>query len=155
MERLSKNFTLREFERSDVATRLVIDNSVKSEEVRNNLQDLVDLILQPISDHFQLPVRINSGYRCPELNARVGGSETSQHMLGCAADIEIPGVSNYDLACWIRDEMLPYDQLILEFYTRGEPDSGWVHVSIAPKNARNRQEELTIGRNVNRKGLHR
>ena len=71
---------------------------------------------------------INSGYRGPDLNKAVGGSATSQHCKGQAVDIEVPGVANYDVAEWIKDN-LDFDQVILEFYTPGIPDSGWVHVS--------------------------
>jgi zinc D-Ala-D-Ala carboxypeptidase len=63
----------------------------------------------------------------------VGGSKTSDHCKGQAADIEIPGIANADLAVWIMDN-LTYTQLILEFYTPGVPDSGWVHVSYDPAN---------------------
>ena len=61
-------------------------------------------------------------------NASVGGSKTSDHCQGQAADIEIDGVANGDLAAWVRDN-LTFRQCILEFYTQGVPDSGWVHVS--------------------------
>jgi hypothetical protein len=89
--------------------------------------------LQPVRDHFQTGVKVNSGFRHPEVNARVGGSKTSDHCKGQAADIEIPGIANADLAVWIMDN-LTYTQLILEFYTPGVPDSGWVHVSYDPAN---------------------
>jgi zinc D-Ala-D-Ala carboxypeptidase len=62
------------------------------------------------------------------LNKAVGGSATSQHCKGEAVDMEVPGVPNYELAKWIQDN-LEFDQLILEFYTSGIPDSGWVHCS--------------------------
>jgi zinc D-Ala-D-Ala carboxypeptidase len=78
-------------------------------------------------------VKVNSGFRHPEVNAAVGGSRTSDHCKGLAADIEIPGVANAELAEWIRDN-LEYTQLILEYYTRGVPDSGWVHASFDPAN---------------------
>ena len=85
-------------------------------------------------------VKVNSGYRSPESNAAVGGSRTSDHCKGQAADIEIPGVPNAELAQWIMDN-LDYTQLILEFYTPGIPDSGWVHVSYNPDNLK--KQELT------------
>ena len=136
---LSANFTLKELTKSDTATRLGLDNT-PDEETIENLKLLCEKVLQPVREHFGKPVTINSGYRSPESNAAVGGSKTSDHCLGRAADIEIPGVPNADLAQWIMDN-LEYTQLILEFYTPGIPDSGWVHVSYDPDNLK--KQELT------------
>lgn len=123
---LSKNFTLAELCKSEVAIRRNIDNT-PSEKIKNNLQILVDNVLQPLRDKFG-PVTITSGYRSPAVNTAVGGSPVSDHCLGMAADIEIVGVDNKKLAEYIRDNF-KFTQLILEFYTEGDPDSGWVHVS--------------------------
>lgn len=123
---LSKNFTLAELCKSEVAIRRNIDNT-PSEKVKNNLQVLVDNVLQPLRDKFG-PVTITSGYRSPAVNTAVGGSPVSDHCLGMAADIEIVGVDNKKLAEHIRDNF-KFTQLILEFYTEGDPASGWVHVS--------------------------
>jgi zinc D-Ala-D-Ala carboxypeptidase len=79
---------------------------------------------------------VSSGYRSPELNKQVGGSATSDHCLGYAADIEVPRVSNYDLARYIKDN-LKFTQLILEFHDKTIKDSGWVHVSYNPENMKN------------------
>lgn len=125
--KLSANFVLSEFVKSQQAERLGIDNT-PPQVVINNLKQLVANVLQPVRTHYGKTMVISSGYRSPALNKAVGGSKTSDHMTGCAADIEIPGVSNYDLAVYIRDN-LPFTQVILEFYTPGIPDSGWVHVS--------------------------
>ena len=132
---LSKNFTLSELVRSDAALRLSLDNT-PSRGVINNLHELVTKVLQPVRDHYDKPIRINSGYRSGVINAVIGGSKTSDHVQGFAADIEIAGVTNYDLANWIKDN-LKFTQVILEFYTMGVPDSGWVHVSYDPKNLKN------------------
>ena len=105
---------------------------VKTGEIEN-LKQLCEQVLQPVRNHFQTGVKVNSGFRHPEVNAKVGGSKTSDHCKGQAADIEIPGIPNADLAIWIMDN-LQYTQLILEFYTPGIPDSGWVHVSYDPAN---------------------
>lgn len=148
--RLSKNFVLSEFIKSTTAARLDIDNT-PNQEVIDNLQLLVDQILQPLATEFGR-VTINSGYRSPELNKAVKGAEKSQHLTGCAADIEVPGMSNYDLALHIK-ENYDFDQLILEFYTPGDKNSGWVHVSISPSR-KNRNEVLTIGKSTRRTGLH-
>jgi hypothetical protein len=97
---------------------------------------------------------VNSGFRHPEVNAKVGGSKTSDHCKGQAADIEIPSIANADLAQWISDN-LSYTQLILEFYTPGIPDSGWVHVSYDPKNLKKQNLTATSknGKTVYQDGL--
>ena len=136
---LSANFTLKELTKSDTATRLGLDNT-PDDEALENLKTLCEMVLQPVREHFGKSVTVNSAYRSPESNAAVGGSKTSDHCKGMAADIEIPGVANADLAQWIMDN-LDYTQLILEFYTPGIPDSGWVHVSYDPNNLK--KQELT------------
>lgn len=130
--KLTNNFTLEELTKSETALRRNLDNT-PTVEVVENLQVLAEKVLQPVRDHFAKGVKVNSGYRAPEVNAAVGGSKTSDHCLGMAADIEIPGLPNAELAQWIEAN-LEYTQLILEFYTQGVPDSGWVHVSYDPKN---------------------
>jgi len=125
--KLSQNFSLSEMLKSETALRHGLDNIPGEQEIEN-LRLLCENVLQPIRDAYGVPVKVNSGFRHPEVNAAVGGSKTSDHCQGQAADIEIPGVANADLAEWIRDN-LEFKQLILEFYTPGIPDSGWVHVS--------------------------
>ena len=129
---LTKNFTLAEMVKSDTALRHDMDNTPGEVEIEN-LKQLAEKVLQPVRDAYQKGVKVNSGYRHPEVNAKVGGSKTSDHCKGQAADIEIPGVANADLAKWIT-ENLDFTQVILEFYTQGVPDSGWVHVSYDPQN---------------------
>lgn len=137
---LSANFTLRELTKSDTATRLGLDNT-PDEQALENLKTLCEKVLQPVRDHFGKSVTVNSGYRSPESNAAVGGSKTSDHCKGQAADIEIDGIPNPELAQWIMDN-LEYTQLILEFYTPGgDPNAGWVHVSYDPNNLK--KQELT------------
>ena len=137
--RLSKNFTLQEFTKSQTALRLGIDNDPSPEHL-DAARLLFDTVVQRVRDHFG-PTVINSGYSGPELNEAVGGSSKSQHCKGEAVDIEVPGVPNATVAKWIRDN-LEFDQLILEFYTPGIPDSGWVHVSYS--NGSNRKQVLTF-----------
>jgi hypothetical protein len=136
---LTENFSLHELTKSETALRLNLDNT-PDEAVIDRLRLLAQKVLQPVRDHYGVGVKVNSGYRSPESNAAVGGAKTSDHCLGRAADIEIPGVPNAELAQWIMDN-LDYTQLILEFYTPGIPDSGWVHVSYDPNNLK--KEELT------------
>ncbi len=141
-DKLSDHFTLGELIRSEMAERKSIDNT-PPDALIPKLKRLCDEVLEPVRIHFGVPFRPNSGYRSPELNLAVGSSPTSQHCLAEAVDIEVAGVSNYDLAVWIRDN-LNFDQLILECYTQGEPSSGWVHVSIKPNSAENRKKVMTF-----------
>lgn len=129
---LSANFTLKELTDSDTAKKKGLDNT-PTLQVIENLTILAEKILQPVRDHYGKSVKVNSGYRSPEVNASVGGSKTSDHCKGQAADIEINGVANGDLAEWVSKN-LKFTQVILEFYTQGIPDSGWVHVSYDPNN---------------------
>ncbi len=138
MVRLSKNFTLQEFTKSQTAERRGIDNTPVEGHLEN-AKALFENVVQPVRDNFGVTV-INSGYRSGDLNYAIGGSNTSQHCKGQAVDIECPGTPNYDVAKWI-EENLDFDQLILEFYTPGIPDSGWVHVSY--KSEDNRKGVLT------------
>jgi len=136
-EKLSPHFKLREFERSQMAERHNIDNTVKEESVYKNLQLLCEHVLEPVRNHYGIPFSPNSGYRCLDLNRRLKSSDTSQHVSGQAADIELPGISNYDLGIWIKDNC-EYDTVLLEFYKEGIPSSGWVHVSYVEGNNRKR-----------------
>jgi zinc D-Ala-D-Ala carboxypeptidase len=138
--KLSDNFSLHEFTRSQTATRHGIDNT-PSKEIIGNLQSLCLGVLQPVRQHFQKPMIISSGYRCVELNIKIGGSITSQHVQGQAADIEVLEVSNLELSDWINKN-LSFDQLILEFHNPDEdPHSGWVHVSFNSDNNRHEYKE--------------
>jgi zinc D-Ala-D-Ala carboxypeptidase len=140
---LTKNFTLHEMTKSETALRKGLDNTPGETEIAN-LKLLCEKVLQPVRDHFGKGVKVNSGYRSPEVNSSVGGSRTSDHCQGQASDIEIPGVANPELAEWIRDN-LEYRQLILEFYTPGgPPDGGWVHVSYDPNDLK--KQDLTATR---------
>jgi len=136
---LTANFTLAEMTKSETALRHDMDNTPGEVEIAN-LKLLAENVLQPVRDHFGKGVKVNSGFRHPEVNAKVGGSKTSDHCQGQAADIEIPGVANADLAQWIVDN-LEFRQVILEFYTPGVPDSGWVHVSYVAGD--NKKQVLT------------
>ena len=128
--KLTANFSLEELTKSETALRFDLDNAPNDEQLAN-LVALCECILQPVRDHFGKGVKVNSGLRTPEVNAKVGGSKTSDHCKGMAADIEIPGIANAELAQWIA-ETLEYRQVILEFYTPGIHDSGWVHLSYNP-----------------------
>ena len=118
---LSKNFSLKELTKSETAIRRGIPNEPSAEQIEN-LKTLVENVLQPLRDYFNLPLVVNSGYRSPAVNTLIGGSATSQHMKGEAADIVIPTVDLKDVYLAIMGN-LPYDQLIYEF-------DSWIHVSF-------------------------
>jgi zinc D-Ala-D-Ala carboxypeptidase len=151
--KLSSNFSLAEMTKSDTALRLDMENTPGDEEIAN-MTALCDNVLQKVRDHYGMGVKVNSGFRHPDVNAAVGGSKTSDHCKGMAADIEIPGIANADLAQWIVDNC-EFRQVILEFYTPGIPDSGWVHVSYNPDD--NKKQVLTAmkenGKTVYKVGL--
>jgi uncharacterized protein YcbK (DUF882 family) len=122
-----KYFTIAELCKSDTAVRKNIDNSPTSE-IINNLEQLVRYILDPLREKYGKPIRVNGAYRCPELNKAVGGSKTSQHMTGQAADITVGTPDqNKKLFQLIIDMNLPFDQLI------DEKNFRWVHVSYSPR----------------------
>jgi hypothetical protein len=127
---LTPHFSLEEMVASQTATRKGINNVPDARAVAA-LTRLCEAVLEPIRVHFDKVVHISSGYRSPRLNKAIGGTETSQHCFGEAADIVCYGVDNLDLAKWIRDN-LPFDQVIME--------GTWVHVSHGP---RNRRQALT------------
>ena len=131
---LTENFSLKELTSSQTAERKGIDNTPSTEH-QENLKSLCEMILQPIRDHFSKVVSVSSGYRSPELCTAIGSKTTSQHARGEAADFEIFGVSNKELADYIDSE-LHYDQLILEYWKESDPNSGWVHCSFSAGNNR-------------------
>jgi putative chitinase len=137
---LSPHFKLNEFTKSETAIRKRIDNTPGPAHA-SNLQKVCEKILEPVRRHYGKPVRINSGYRGPALNAAVGGSSKSQHCNGEAVDFEIDGLANPELAKWVS-ENCDFDQIILEFYDPKEgPNSGWVHASYSE--GANRKQKLT------------
>ena len=151
-EKLSDHFTFGELIRSETAERKGIDNS-PPDYLIEKLQRLCLEILEPVRLYYGSPFRPNSGYRSPELNTEIGGSSTSQHCKAEAVDIEIAGISNYELAVWI-EENLKFDQVILECYRQGEPNSGWVHVSLKGEESTNRAIALTYSNGSFSNGLH-
>ena len=136
--KLSENFSLIELTKSQTAERKGINNT-PSPEHQENLKLLCTHILQPVRDHFERVVSVSSGYRSEELCLAIGSKITSQHAKGEAADFEIFGVSNKDLADWIHFNV-NYDQLILEYWKESDPNSGWVHCSYT--NGSNRKQYL-------------
>lgn len=120
--RLSKNFTLEEFLRSQTAERNDIDMT-PSQEIIDNLYRLVNSCLQPLRDEAEAGIYISSGYRPLELNTKIGGSATSEHMNGNAADLTVTGQTPIQTAELIVEMELPFDQVIHEF-------GKWVHLGV-------------------------
>ena len=147
MSRLSPHFTMTEFIKSQTAERKGIENMPEDKHVVA-MMALCEKVLEPIREHFGKPIMVNSGYRSAALCRAIGSKSSSQHCKGQAADIEIPGVANAELAQYIANS-LDYDQLILECFTGG--NTGWIHCSYVPNG---RKEELTYNRSQGyRKGL--
>ncbi|MDE5955525.1 MAG: peptidase M15 [Bacteroidales bacterium] len=111
MGTISENFSYSEFEASDVAAVMGMANEITSAQVRNAVRALVVNVLQPLRDRCGTPLKINSGFRCPELNKAVGGAPASQHLIGEAADIAF--AEPYRLALMVLELGLPFDQMIL------------------------------------------
>lgn len=130
-----KYFTIEELCRSSVADSKKIDNT-PTKDIENKLIELVDNVLDKLRQWYGKPITVNSGYRCRILNEAVGGSKTSQHMLGEAADITAGSkLENEKLFNYIRDN-LEYDQLI------DESDFTWIHVSYRKDRLRKQVKKL-------------
>ncbi len=150
--KLSKNFSLYELTHSNTGEARKIYN-LPDEAGIERLRQVCEHILQPVRDHFGKPVRVNSGYRSLALNAAIKGAKSSQHMKCEAADYEIDGMSNRDLAHWVADN-LQFDQIILEFHNNPkDPNSGWVHTSYVAPPRKNRKQQLTIDSRGTRSGI--
>ena len=127
-----KYFTITELTKSATAQRKGIKNT-PSDEVRKSLTALIEKVLDPLREAYGKPIIVNSGYRCPKLNAAVGGAASSQHVKGEAADIrsltDTPAENKklFDLIIKLK---LPFDQLI------NEHGFNWVHVSFGPRHRR-------------------
>ena len=148
---LTKNFSLVEMTKTLVRT----ENHPDAGSL-DALFALCKEVLQPLRDSLETPIHVLSAYRSPKVNAVIGGKNGSSHCKGEACDFECPGISNYELAKAVIANKLPFDQLILEFYTPGIPQSGWVHVSYKAR-GENRFQILTAvrehGRTTCRPGL--
>jgi len=139
--KLSNSFNLIEFTSSETASRRGIDNT-PSIAVIENLRLLCENVLQPLRDKYGKPINITSGYRSPKLNKAIGGSTTSQHCFGQAADIQVDR-KDY-LRVWEILKTLPFDQIIWEFGTESAPD--WIHVSFVQ--GKNRGQKLKAVKNL-------
>lgn len=120
---MSKYFTIEELCHSDTANARGIDNT-PTEEVKENIQALIDNVLDPLREAYGKPIYVNSGYRCHELNKAVGGVSTSEHQSGRAADIDTHDYNeNKKLFELVQELNLPFRQLI------DESNLSWLHIS--------------------------
>lgn len=131
---LSANFTLEELTRSEAADRNGWDNTPNEQEIAN-LKRLAALLQQVKTAVGGKPVMVNSGFRSKKVNDSVGSKDTSQHRLGCAADIRVPGMKPREVVEACIAAAIPFDQIILEF-------DSWTHISVpntpekAPRNSK-------------------
>ena len=134
---ISKHISYKEGVRSNTATRLGIDNTPNNEQL-DNMETVAEEVFEPLRAYVGGPIKINSFFRCPELNTAIGGSSKSQHCKGQAMDIDdtFGRMTNAEMYHFIK-EHLDFDQMIWEFGDDDNPD--WVHVSyVSPENNRNR-----------------
>lgn len=138
MERISEHISYNEGIKSNTATRLNIHN-IPNEYVLTNMQAVAFNIFEPLRKFVGGPIKINSFFRCAELNEAIGGSKISQHCQGRAIDLDdtFGHKTNAEMYNFIK-ENLNYDQLIWEFGDNNNPD--WVHVSyVSETENRNRR----------------
>ena len=119
---LSTHFTLEELTRSEVAARFGFDNNPNESEIEN-LRRLAVLLESVKSAVSMKPVMINSGFRSKKVNDSVGSKDTSQHRIGCAADLRVPGMTPRQVVEACIANGVPFDQIILEF-------DSWTHISV-------------------------
>jgi hypothetical protein len=132
---LSKHLSRAEFERSDAAIKHGINNSMNSGQLAKAMALAINCF-EPIREYLGKPIRVNSGYRSPAVNKRIGGSLTSQHSLGEAIDLDL---HDRDLFEWIIDNVV-FDQLIYE--AGNDTEAAWFHISY--REGRNRKQVLRM-----------
>ena len=143
--KLSENFSLAEFTR----TGRDLENVPNAAQI-NAMMELCDNVLELVREHFKKPIIITSGFRSAAVNAAVGGSLTSQHSKGEAADFHIVGVANSDIWQFIVNNCC-FDQCIAEKLDKKNGAKGWCHVSYKPRG--NRHQELSYVNGKYLKGL--
>ena len=133
--KLTPNFSLEELTHSEIAERLGLDNT-PDETVKANLVRLARM-LEDVRRALGRPIMVNSAYRSPKVNEAVGSKPTSQHCIGCAADIKVPGLTPDNIVKEILKTNIEFDQLIREF-------DSWVHISIPNKFADKPRKQVLI-----------
>lgn len=138
--KISENFTLEELYRSCTADSIGIDNK-PTDKVKNNLIILTKEILQPIRNEYGKPVIVSSGYRCEKLNKAVGGSSTSAHVRGEAADLTTSNMKEFQRCVLEWAKTNKFDQIIIEYPNKGFVAT-WIH--IGSYNAQGKQRKQII-----------
>ena len=140
-----KYFSITELTRSDTANRLGIDNT-PSDEIKNNLTLFIERVLDPIREDWGSPIMVSSGYRCPELNAKVGGAKTSGHQYGYCVDLQVKGgmkkireLANFIFE-WMKDHKMKFDELLFE-HSGGVT---WLHFCWIGKDGKQRMKCFDI-----------
>jgi len=154
MIRLTKNFPLQEMIASDTARRLNISNEPNRRVLLNlmRLTSCLEVVREAVAFRkgYICPIIVTSGYRSPELNKAIGGSRTSAHCLGLAADLRCPQITPFELATIIAGTINNYDQVILEF-------DSWVHLGLRASSNPRMQKLTAVKRNGKthyKSGLH-
>lgn len=146
MDDLTKNFSYSEFTESSTAKAMGINNNLPTPAVKAAVKELAEKILQPLRDAYGKGIRITSGYRCPALNKAVGGSATSAHLTGYAADLQ---PMDGDIAMftkfaveWLKRTGTAFDQCIIERSTR--TGARWLHIGLKGPGGKQRKQFLNI-----------
>lgn len=137
-----KFFSIAELTKSDTARRLGIDNT-PSDSIKKNLTLFIEKVLDPIREDWGSPIIVSSGYRCPELNKAVGGVNTSGHLYGFCADLQVKGdlrkFSNFVIE-WMKEHQMKYDQIIWE----KSGNVTWLHFCWIGKDGKQRMKNFDI-----------
>ena len=141
--KLTENFSLEEFTTSQLAARNSLDNTPGAEQIEN-LRELCVYVLEPLRKYLKARCRVSSGYRAPQVNALAGGSPTSDHKDGRAADVTFEGFTPAEVFAAIKELKLPVKQAIEEF-------GAWVHVSYDKSNIK---REYLLARKINGKTVY-
>ena len=140
--KLTENFSLEEMTVSEIGARRGLDNTPNATEISNLVRTA--LLLEQVRALVKKPIIINSAFRSKAVNDAVGSKDTSQHRIGCAADIRVPGMTPKQVVEAIMKSDIPYDQVIREF-------DSWTHISVPDSAARPpRKQALIIDRNGTR-----
>ena len=140
--KITENFSLEEMTVSEIGARRGLDNTPNATEISNLVRTA--LLLEQVRALVKKPIIINSAYRSKAVNDAVGSKDTSQHRIGCAADIRVPGMTPKQVVEAIMKSDIPYDQVIREF-------DSWTHISVPDSAARPpRKQALIIDRNGTR-----
>lgn len=152
---MPKYFSFKELTYSETARKLGIDNTPTDETVINNIQELMDVldglreawtVYSKENDFGEGGIIVNSGYRCEALNKAVGGSKTSSHKIGTAADVEPKNQHNKEFLWFTQhyflDRQIPFDEIINEKPINNVPS--WIHIGLKNREGKQRRRVFTI-----------